>query len=520
MLALVRTATAAYLDPDETLQLLARAYSQAAIRSVDSFGNTYPRTAAGDLIQHRNLVEIELAHALDDRLSGRPQWLNDLGYRVRYKGIYEGVYDYGPDAFSELVEVNPAGPFAPGTAPAARTVNRTAINRRILGSEHELWNAYVQGGVGPLFLRLGRQDLSWGETDGFRLLDMIEPLDGRFGFPLVEDLDDRRIPLWMLRGTLALPPPAASLSNLTLDTFLVPASWDDQEAPLAPRGSPFAVPAAPSFLGRVVSRPDATRGGGRLIATLEDRVTLSLAHYATWNDSPATRLRVLGVDLVDGRPVPQAALDFVFYRQQVTGGTLTSQISDLDAVLRLEAAMFWNERVFDPARAGLGPNFQSTIGAAIADRNAGGAGLAAGGYTPKDVLRWVVGVDRFVWIRALNPTNVFNLSAQLFHTRILEHEDSIVNGIADTSGAFVSREQDEFTMTFLGSTLLWHGRLSPSVFAAYDPRGVVAIVPGLTWQIGTHVRVTVKYAYIDGRFVNLGFFRDRDEALLRFEVNL
>lgn len=514
-------AEAIYLDRDETLQLLARAYSQAAFRTVDSFGQTFPRTDSGDFIQHRNLLEIEVAQALDERWAARPAWISDLGFRVRYKGVYEGVYDYGPDAFSDLDEVNPPSPFAPGTPPEARTAHRTAVNRQILGSDHELWNAYAEGGAGPLFLRIGRQDLSWGETDGFRLLDMIEPLDGRFGFPLVEDLDDRRIPLWMIRATLALPSPAEGLSNLALDSFVVPAGWDDQEAPLAPRGSPFAVPSPASFLGRVVSRPDSTRGGGRLLATLGDRVTVSAAHYATWNDAPATRLRVLGVDFVDGRPVSEAALDFVFFRQQVTGGSLTSQLTELDTVVRAEAAMFWNERVFDPDRAGLGANFQSTIGAAIADRAAGGRGKAAGGFTPKDVFRWVVGVDRFVWIRSLNPTNVFNLSAQLFHTRILDHEDSIVNGIQNpATGAFVSREQDEFTATALASTLLWHGRLSPSVFAAYDPRGVVAIVPGLAWQIGTHVRATAKYAYIDGRFANLGFFRDRDEALLRLEVNL
>jgi hypothetical protein len=512
---------AIHLDRDETLQLLARAYSQAAIRTVDSFGQTFPETDAGDLIQHRNLIELELAQSLDEWWVARPHWVSDLGIRLRYKGVYEGVYDYGPDEFSELVEVDPPSPFAPGTPPTARTVNRTAVNRQILGSQHELWNAYVQGSAGPLFLRLGRQDLSWGETDGFRLLDMIQPLDGRFGFPLVEDLDDRRIPLRMIRATLALPSPADGLSNLALDSFVVPGGWDDQEAPLAPRGSPFAVPSPASFLGRVVSRPDSTRGGGRLLATLGDRITVSLAHYATWNDSPATRLRVLGVDFVDGRPVPEAALDFVFYRQQVTGGSLTSQLTALDAVVRAEAAMFWNERVFDPARAGLGPNFQSTIAAAIADRAAGGDGESFGGYTPKDVFRWVVGVDRFLWIHALNPTNVFNLSMQLFHTRILDHEDSIVNGIQKPGTMdFVSREQDEFTTTFLGSTLFWHGRLSPSVFAAYDPRGVVAIVPGMTWLIGTHVRATVKYAYIDGRFVNLGFFRDRDELLLRLEVSL
>ncbi|MGH7821000.1 MAG: DUF1302 family protein, partial [Candidatus Binatia bacterium] len=501
---------------------LGRVYSQGAVRTVDSSGFTFPSTPAGHFVQHRNLLEAELAHDVDALVPRRPRWLRGVAYRLRYKGVYEGLYDYGPDEYSEQEEVVPPSPFGPSER---RTVNRTATNRQVLGVQNELWNAYAQASAGPLFARLGRQDLSWGETDGFRLLDMIEPLDNRFGFPLVEDLDDRRIPLWMARANVALPWRSRAVSNVTLEGFLVPGSIEEQEAPLSPRGSPFAAPAPPSFLGRVVTRPPAnmrgSRGGGRLLGTVRGNTTVSLAHYVTWNDAPAVRLRVLGVDLVDGAPQPEAALEFAFYRQQITGGSLTTQISRLDAVLRAEAATFWDERVFDVARAGLGPRFPEVVGEAIADRLAGGRGTAAGGFTRKDVFRWVLGFDRFQWVRAVNPTNVFSTSAQIFHTHILDHDDGIRNGILDpATRGFVARKEDEITLTLLVSTLFWRGRLAPQVFAAYDPRGVFSAVPGITWLVGTHVRVTAKYAFLDGEFVNLGFFRDRDELLLRIEASL
>src|SRR5882724_3178723 len=295
-------ARAVYLDADDTIQLLGRVYSQTALRTEDSSGFTYPRTPAGHVVQNRNLVEVELAHALDGWVRRRPAWLADLGYRVRLKGVYEGLYDYGPDEYSEQVEVNPPSPFDPLQPAEERTVHRTRINRRILGRQYEIWNAYAQASAGPVFLRLGRQDLSWGETDGFRLLDMIEPLANRFGLPLVEDLDDRRIPLWMLRATWALPGRSESVTNLTLDSFFVPATLDDQEAPIAPRGSPFAAPAAPSFFERRVTRPGTkpgdSRGGGRLIATLFEDATVAFAHYVTWNDNSATRILIARVDLV------------------------------------------------------------------------------------------------------------------------------------------------------------------------------------------------------------------------------
>lgn len=47
-------------------------------------------------------------------------------------------------------------------------------------------------------LKLGRQQVVWGKTDGLRLLDVINPLDLR-EFVLDEYVDSR-IPLWMLNG--------------------------------------------------------------------------------------------------------------------------------------------------------------------------------------------------------------------------------------------------------------------------------------------------------------------------------
>src|SRR3990167_5024954 len=60
-----------------------------------------------------------------------------------------------------------------------------------------------------LSLRFGRQFISWGETDGLRLLDVINPQDGTFAPPLAPnlfDLDETRIPSWGLRLTYTIRP--------------------------------------------------------------------------------------------------------------------------------------------------------------------------------------------------------------------------------------------------------------------------------------------------------------------------
>ena len=72
-----------------------------------------------------------------------------------------------------------------------------------------LFQAFVEADVGKLYFRFGRQNLAWGETDVFRLLDNINPLDNSFGGFLMP-LDERRVPLDMLRmsyqlGNAAVP---------------------------------------------------------------------------------------------------------------------------------------------------------------------------------------------------------------------------------------------------------------------------------------------------------------------------
>jgi hypothetical protein len=171
------------------------------------------------------------------------------------------------------------------------------------------------------------------------------------------------------------------------------------------------------------------------------------------------------------------------------------------------------------------------------------AGL--GDLPTKNIMRWMIGFDRNVWVRWLNPENTFFLSGQYFHTNIFQYDKGIANGVPSTThlatiGAvpidpenpevtvplkantfdWVPRKQDEITLTYLVNTLVWHGTIQPQVFGAYDFRGVNAVVPSVSYQWGTNFVFTMKYAIVRGTFANLGFFRDRDQLLFRIQYNL
>lgn len=61
-------------------------------------------------------------------------------------------------------------------------------------SELELRELFLDHYLGDAFLRVGKQQIVWGQADGLRVLDVINPLSYReFILP---DIEYRRIPLW------------------------------------------------------------------------------------------------------------------------------------------------------------------------------------------------------------------------------------------------------------------------------------------------------------------------------------
>ena len=186
----LKFAHAFYVDPKKkTMELTGKLQSRVTIRLQDSEGFTQPiDIGVGDLVQWRNLALIEVNHDLKrltkqlDILSPLKALKIDMKYRLVGRFLYEGVYDVGPQAFQDVKD-------------------NDKENITNFSQQYDLWEAYFDLSRGPVFLRIGRQNLAWGETDSFRLLDAINPLDNTFGGPF-EDVDDRRIPVVDVAGQL------------------------------------------------------------------------------------------------------------------------------------------------------------------------------------------------------------------------------------------------------------------------------------------------------------------------------
>jgi hypothetical protein len=419
-----------------------------------------------------------------DFLEPLKRWGLEMKYRLVGRFMYEAVYDVGPDGLEEVEDRDPEN-----------------IDR--FKQSYDLWEAYADLAKGPVFFRIGRQNVSWGETDVFRLLDVINPLDNTYG-GIFEDLDDRRIPLWMLRGSynFGTMGPAASL---TLEGFWVPGSLDARVAPVAPAGTPYAIPLPPSPLPIYIDTPEKdmenSRWGARVQGVLFDSVNLMVGHYKSFMDNPSTLLN----ERPTGGLLPDYSLSVYYDDVQVTGGSMNWWESHLDVVMRAEAAWFWDESVFIPeVNAPLIPTGLPIPGLEVLP--------AQGKKSEKDILRWMIGFDKNLWIRGLNKTQTFFLSMQYFGQWIQDYDDRIKQAVPiyPNSSDYASLKELEQTFTFLTNTSYMSGQINPQIVVAYDVRGAWMFQPQVN-LIREPFRFLIQYSGIYGTFTNFGFFRDRDQ---------
>ncbi len=455
---------------------------------------TFPRSDAGHLRQNRLFLEAEFDHNLTRLIKqgvgplaligSLPFKVKNLKYHLTFRGEGDGLYDWGPREYSTAQEFKSlyandppngaVGEFKDGRVVGAQAHEDVAGSRkhlRQLATDRErLFQAYVETEVGDLTLRVGRQILSWGETDGFRLMDQINPIDSSFGGFLIS-LDERRLPLDMALATYYL----GDFGPVT-DSFLQGYVAVDSRigySPGTPAGSPWALPSlgSPSNDTRSIQyTPSRTfseaRGGAILKFNMFD-ATFGLAHYYTYLDTPRLAVRTEGYGRAptlttdqskrgtllyahdDGLPCPTRPFDSTAPedptnlhcgapahaiqdapRVQITGASATFAVPSLYSVIRTEGAFFHGEPAFrsgqiDPFFFNMYPKFYPrTVKSNIdlwsqyrSQINAGQVPQTGGGKT-RDSLNFVVGLDRNQWIRFLNPNQTFFISTQFFYKHL------------------------------------------------------------------------------------------------------
>jgi len=307
--------------------------------------------------------------------------------------------------------------------------------------------AYFNLAKGPLFVRVGRQTISWGESDTIALLDQSMPFNLTMALPgIFQDIDEARIPLWTLRMNYKLFEDWGPLSGGFLDTYLVPGSIDTTVSQVpVPVASPYSPPSGDprAFIDNLTAfipadirntlikaalgglqfvqydqLPSRTmsnsRYGVRLGALVARDYTTSLWFYRTIAENPIPVFRPLDLTRAPivhpgGTGPTQLITATVHGLTSVFGGAVSFFSNPLNSIVRGEVEYFLDEPNFIPSqnipfqnlvRTPALKNLLIPLGAKIKP------GPTTGFVPRADALRWEIGLDRFFY-RPLNPSNSF-----------------------------------------------------------------------------------------------------------------
>jgi len=532
-----RSAHALFLDEGRNISFRAREYNQATLATENALVYSDPGLfKAGQLVSQRNFFEPELDAKFLPFLNF--SWLDDFSGRLALWGFYDGVYDYGAEQFGDRAAdvkfrktVSIAGQpptqlglqtkgHGPEFALSNRDVRRDT--RDIYGLRYRVNEAYVNISKGPLFVRIGRQAISWGESDTIGLLDANNPFDVTVGAPgLTADLDESRIPLWTLRSTLQLYTNVGPFSSGFLDMYWVPGWLDTNTGPFPMSGVNFESTPPPNGGGQHVedSIPKESlknsRWGVRFQTVIARDYTTSAWFYTTFPITPA--IHIVGIDT--DHLVTVAAEHRL---TNVIGLSSTFYSDMINAVVRSELELFNGEPGFV---------YKNAIGKAISS-----GFQQPGSITRANLLRGELGMDRNFFITALNPTNSFMAVTALVFTANLSQTAHTIfrdagqikpsaikrqieggpqagsvtsecdgqgdinhNGKVDCD--YIGQDPFEFFVQNNLSTEYMHGRLAPSLLTILTGHGALTWVPAVDYRFSDSFIGEVKYINVH-RFGN------------------
>ncbi len=381
-------------------------------------------------------------------------------------------------------------------------------SRSRMGNDNNYWQVlnelHMTWRPQNFMFRIGKQIVTWGEMDGFRIMDQINPLDARRGFADVE-FENTIIPIWLLRSEWYPKIESSWLQDLTVEfTFNPNADFitgQDIVVGNADAGiwAPyFRVEGPGGFIfgdafynlekpARWSSR--AFEYAFRIKGIVKDTV-LSLNYFYGLDNQPVLKINpnfdpFTGFPPAsNGRTLAHFLMDGEYRRLHFVGLSASrdiallksSALGGVNPVVRFEGFYAFNETFTDQNLA----NFEKS-----------------------DELRAGLGVDWKIKIPALNSKSYFTISPQVVYRRVMD----LPAGQEYNDAALVDtlHKDNLWTSLFL-STQYFNAKLVPSVFWMRDVTndGNFLRVQA-TYDWSTSWRFTLGAVFLDGNKPNYGF---------------
>lgn len=431
---------------------------------------TYYRDEVG-LSKFRNTAQAEFSKSVES-----DSWSN-VSINGTFRATYDGVYDLNDDEFgknathsylgenwhdnstlSSQALLTPGTPFPCDNDPTkCNNLNDYMdhdendakfpefndeldfIRELYVSADKQLSNGDI------LNFTLGKQQVVWGKTDLFRVLDVINPVDySRHN--IYDELEDIRIPQWMLTAEWRMGPNEVfDDSNLSLvwnfDKFR-PSNLGTcgQSYRILDAGCFFASSVGPVPIIHDVEDYDwdlkNTQVGAKWEGVYGDTTfSVNALHFRQqlpslhFRGNPGFNPAAFNpADLATYPFQSDGVFDIKFPRVNLVGGSIDYYSMAMDAVWRLEMAYTQGEEL---------PRDTD-------------------GHKETDMVRYVIGFDKNIMIPALGTGSAFLLSTQLFGEHIQDHEADMPN------------EQDNWIATALFKGWYKNNRLSPQIIVAHD----------------------------------------------------
>lgn len=380
-----------------------------------------------------------------------------------------------------------------------------------------LKNTYDLGSGQELFLKLGRQQVVWGRTDLFRVLDVINPVDYSRN-NIYDELQDIRIPMWIAQGEYRMGGGSfmqernlqlvwnfdkfrpnnlgqCGTPNVILDADCffrgMAMLWDQggtvaNFAGLSAPGTPapnagpwFATNFGPNQIGirNVHLRPmnlANSQIGAKFEGVVKDGIDFSLNALSYVSQLPSLRAFNTGavnpftgmngnlIGPAAGVPVSKLiAFDVYYPRVNLIGGSADLAWDWAKAAVRLEGAYT------------AGEEFPNSLKPQL--------------YSTNNVFRSVIGVDRPTFIPFISKTRTTLISGQLFYQHIFDHQ--LEYRVAGPIG--MPDWEDNFIATVLVKAFLMNDRVSPQFIMAHDFRAQATVMsPQVDWLVSDRLKLT------------------------------
>jgi hypothetical protein len=541
------------------LQISGNLQTQNLVRSPDQ--STY------SFIQNRNTAHIRLDY---DWLQGGKfynkyniPFVESSHLFILWRGVYDSIYDTTP-GFIEKEDIHGRAYDGMTYFQYAHTVKHLTYNdlninglgnkaKKTLKFDNSLREAYVDVKFRqlPLTVRAGRQQIVWGETDNFRMLDRVNPLDLTWHFVWEVPApafgwDELRRPLWMLKFLYDLGD-VWKFSQSFLEWYWNPGDWYPAKQAFLPR--PWGL----RFLNPLTNPVDGVFNGG-VCATvgacnrlMNNTVLFNRGEYSR---NPMDNSQV-GVRYHGIAPFGmEFTLNYFYQRWAGDDGTNYAPIEGLPLNKKNENLAFnvlIPQKIF-PAKfiapyvhtVGASANYSDETftqavfrGETIYDVGIPFFDVARQtvidvpdfpGVTKKNMWKGMIGFDRPTWIRTLNKKSTVFLTGQFFWHYLVNNPGCRAQDVArmtpgqreaagitsclvggldlpstvrlgnSTSPAFRDKIRDwETIFTLAGFTFYRGGSIVPVVGMAVDPVNQWDVLP--FW--------TVDYVVRDDFVVNL-----------------